>query len=1212
MSATQASRSQSPPPPTTGRSSAMSVVRYDFVDDGPPPDMKRRELVFDSLTKIVKSQPAKGRHTASIGNSRGTHMFTWGAGYHGQLGRKFVRGHKKYAAIPRLVELNVGVRQITCGALHTAIVTESGQVYTWGDGRQGQLGHSADSFCIQASPGLVEALSHCFVSQIACGRTHTLALTDKGKIYSWGQSKFGQAGHGDRQPVKVPRLVESNERFVSIECGEYHSFACTASGKVYSWGCNEHGEIGHGPHQPDILRPTQITQGLEDVKIKSVACGSIHSALLSEDQQVFICGFGEYFLPNSDQHFYYTPTQVPTKEPIVQLACGQSHIIALAETGNVFCWGAGEYGQLGHGVKGNLAVPRLVLLGKNIAQVSAGRYHSIAITKFGVVYSWGCGENGQLGQGNDENVYLPHMVDSVLGTVFGQIACGEHHTAALTSAPWTKVSKDVLEWQKAAQEEYSRAAKHAKSTNRALASKDHFRIQEEMKVWKADYDEKMNQMDLEEKESQERDVQSVAAPSKLLTEVMEDYMKQTEAQMQRLTARADQNSTPATEADDTKGTSASGPQFLDVDPALYTGTMSLPVTPLAGSSHGDSNMSSRARCATPPARTTHLNAQALIDAIARQSDPSMDSHRTADATSAVSEMGDLVASIGAASAQGPNAGRASMARKTHTASPPGSPTTASSGRAGRRIAAVKRSPQNKSTALVVRQRDDVESTDLVETDIVSDPHAMMLKEQTHFFQMMKQLVVKKGNMHSKQQEQQFRQVVFELRKHFDSLSETVERKSESLDNMRREHELMVRSIESMHTTKKQRQEKLHQLEMQLDTVTIKIAETEENRKNYELNIAHLKEEEMERFNEVEALRKQCGDINSFYRKMNELKIQANEERDLAEQELTEFRKTIDSYQRFVRRQLGTFEKVLEQSHSQMSRRQKRRARHNAKELANIGIKIQALKEASEQQDEEAAKLRERLTELEEQLHLYEDKFQQVTAASGLSDPDAIINKFFFKGEMHQQLEKEIDEKEQRIQMLRLEHSDLLTNLEDSKTQFRDRKWRDVDKTEDECRQIAVRRDSVKQALAKTSERTVLVQEGLMNLVKLIEGSAFRGKDRLPQSMSVDSVINETEDEALWSPNTCKQLFARLGAMISHVRAATPSAPRGHRGDSKRNDSKRNDRVAASMQADKVEKQSTEQSSLSTASTPATAPAPSSPPVHAGYAPEPTTPSVLAS
>lgn len=67
----------------------------DFVEWGPPPDMNQRELIFDSLNKIVTAQTQKGGAStggggggggygkgaqAGKGDSRGTYIFTWGAG----------------------------------------------------------------------------------------------------------------------------------------------------------------------------------------------------------------------------------------------------------------------------------------------------------------------------------------------------------------------------------------------------------------------------------------------------------------------------------------------------------------------------------------------------------------------------------------------------------------------------------------------------------------------------------------------------------------------------------------------------------------------------------------------------------------------------------------------------------------------------------------------------------------------------------------------------------------------------------------------------------------------------------------------------------------------------------------------------------------------------------------------------------------------------
>jgi alpha-tubulin suppressor-like RCC1 family protein len=152
------------------------------------------------------------------------------------------------------------------------------------------------------------------------------------------------------------------------------------------------------------------------------------------DGELYLCGFGEHFSPEAS-HFFHTPKRLEMPEPIRQVACGQSHNLALSTKGNVYSWGNGEYGQLGHGLMGlgvAFATPRLILEGKQVAQVAAGRYHSLALTSAGIMYSWGCGENGQLGLDSDENTALPTVVTPILGTVIGQVACGEHHTAVLT------------------------------------------------------------------------------------------------------------------------------------------------------------------------------------------------------------------------------------------------------------------------------------------------------------------------------------------------------------------------------------------------------------------------------------------------------------------------------------------------------------------------------------------------------------------------------------------------------------------------------------------------------------------------------------------------------------------------------------------------------------------------------------------------------------
>jgi RCC1 and BTB domain-containing protein len=78
----------------------------------------------------------------------------------------------------------------------------------------------------------VSALSNYHVIDIACGESHTIALTNKGEIYTWGGGQLGQLGHGDflRQslPIKVANLEgDGIGKVISISCGKRHSAAIT-------------------------------------------------------------------------------------------------------------------------------------------------------------------------------------------------------------------------------------------------------------------------------------------------------------------------------------------------------------------------------------------------------------------------------------------------------------------------------------------------------------------------------------------------------------------------------------------------------------------------------------------------------------------------------------------------------------------------------------------------------------------------------------------------------------------------------------------------------------------------------------------------------------------------------------------------------------------------------------------------------------------------
>lgn len=128
-------------------------------------------------------------------------------------------------------------------------------VLSWGFGDSGALGRPKPSEAdfISRVPEVVEftesgsgRVVHPRVTEIACGGYHTLALTDGGDVYSWGDGADGQLGTGDRTSHFSPVRVESLPKIKAVAAGFCTSAAVGCNGDVYQWGCKE-GQDGKDP-----------------------------------------------------------------------------------------------------------------------------------------------------------------------------------------------------------------------------------------------------------------------------------------------------------------------------------------------------------------------------------------------------------------------------------------------------------------------------------------------------------------------------------------------------------------------------------------------------------------------------------------------------------------------------------------------------------------------------------------------------------------------------------------------------------------------------------------------------------------------------------------------------------------------------------------------------------------------------------------------------
>ncbi|KYN05211.1 RCC1 and BTB domain-containing protein 1 [Cyphomyrmex costatus] len=154
--------------------------------------------------------------------------------------------------LPTLIEIpslddNLSLNRvvdIACGNLHFVILTEIGQVYTWKE----SFKRDRNNMVLRdTTPRKFDALARKKVVYISCGLTFTIVVIDNGEVYGWGDNDIGQLGVGDKRGRQMPCQLNLLKGIVIVKvaCGDTHTLALTDEGNLYAWGENESGQLGN-------------------------------------------------------------------------------------------------------------------------------------------------------------------------------------------------------------------------------------------------------------------------------------------------------------------------------------------------------------------------------------------------------------------------------------------------------------------------------------------------------------------------------------------------------------------------------------------------------------------------------------------------------------------------------------------------------------------------------------------------------------------------------------------------------------------------------------------------------------------------------------------------------------------------------------------------------------------------------------------------------
>ena len=260
--------------------------------------------------------------------------------------------------------------RIACGTDFTACITTKGQLYTWGTNKWGNLGienitYTNEQYVVR-TPCLITSLLNKFIIQISCGSKHMMALSSDRKLYSWGSGDFGVLGHGNETGVNKPQLVKDlvAEEIIFITCGEFNSGAISSLGRLYLWGNGKFGRLGNvnqfkvglGSEENENAPRLVMDSTIQKEKIFFVSIGFYHTICCTSkkyitnlvDAKTFSWGYSENGrLGSVDKSECDQKKKVLTPREVYQLKgnkisqvyAGHHHSMAISLGGKVWGWG---------------------------------------------------------------------------------------------------------------------------------------------------------------------------------------------------------------------------------------------------------------------------------------------------------------------------------------------------------------------------------------------------------------------------------------------------------------------------------------------------------------------------------------------------------------------------------------------------------------------------------------------------------------------------------------------------------------------------------------------------------------------------------------------------------------------------------------------------------------------------------------------------------
>lgn len=320
----------------------------------------------------------------------------------------------------------------------SATVSSTGVVTFTAPGSATITAKSGDQIATVALSALAREFIGGAATSLSSGLDATCGLLPLGRVFCFGKSPvtgiakdttcFNQADvSGAPSPCTlIPLPIAAQIQVSAVAVGDSVACGIATGGRLYCWGDQKYGEVGNGISKDGTSALPMLVTGplTAAATFTQVSAGGAHACGIISTGDAFCwgkdislqLGGGDGLRVNSS-----TPIPVGMGGTFKSISAGRSHTCGIRTDGVTLCWGANTKGQLGHGVVGDTTDAATPVNGPAFVQISARGDNTCGLTSDALIFCWGANESGQTGLPVSGPVVVPHQVG---GTGYTYVAVG--------------------------------------------------------------------------------------------------------------------------------------------------------------------------------------------------------------------------------------------------------------------------------------------------------------------------------------------------------------------------------------------------------------------------------------------------------------------------------------------------------------------------------------------------------------------------------------------------------------------------------------------------------------------------------------------------------------------------------------------------------------------------------------------------------------------